>query len=500
MSKRFVSIWFRYLQTDWYTIRKPELRGVPIVMASPDHGRLVITESNLIAHAQGIERGMVVADARAIVPLLQVVQERPGLREKLLKGIADWCIRYTPVVSVDPTGGIFLDVTGCTHLWGGEQAYLTDICNRLNHLGYTVQGALADTIGAAWGLARYRKDFPIIPPGEQAAALIPLPPAALRLEADLIHSFHKLGFREIGDLINISKKTLRRRFGQGFIKQLEYALGHIEEFIFPVQQVESFQERLPCLDPIASAAGIQIALERLLDALCNRLLKEQKGLREAKLIAYRIDGKIEEVSIATTRPSNSVKHLFKLFETKLPSIEPALGIELFLIEAKGVEDVTSTQETIWQKSSSLNDSSLSELLDRIANRIGESSIHRFIPDEHHWPERSVVQCKDLHATTVSAWKLDRPRPVSLLQKPELVEVTAPIPDYPPMNFRYRGKIHKIRKADGPERIEPEWWIQTGQHRDYYVVEDEEGSRYWLFRLGHYDASKSYQWFIHGFFA
>ena len=82
--------------------------------------------------------------------------------------------------------------------------------------------------------------------------------------------------------------------------------------------------------------------------------------------------------------------------------------------------------------------------------------------------------------------------------PEYIEVTAPVPDYPPMLFRYKGKLHKIIKADGPERIEQEWWLQDGQHRDYYAVEDEEGYRYWLFRLGHYD--ENYQWFIHGFFA
>jgi protein ImuB len=95
--------------------------------------------------------------------------------------------------------------------------------------------------------------------------------------------------------------------------------------------------------------------------------------------------------------------------------------------------------------------------------------------------------------------MDTPRPVQLLSKPERIEVTAPIPDYPPMLFRYKGKLHKIKKADGPERIEREWWLEEGQHRDYYSVEDENGHRYWLFRSGHY-TDNSYQWFIHGFFA
>ena len=98
------------------------------------------------------------------------------------------------------------------------------------------------------------------------------------------------------------------------------------------------------------------------------------------------------------------------------------------------------------------------------------------------------------------WKADRPRPVQLLARPEPIQVTAPIPDYPPMLFRHKGKLHTIKKADGPERIEQEWWLQEGEHRDYYAVEDEEGQRYWLFRSGHYTGDQRQQWFLHGYFA
>ncbi|HYK47844.1 MAG TPA: DNA polymerase Y family protein, partial [Parafilimonas sp.] len=99
-----------------------------------------------------------------------------------------------------------------------------------------------------------------------------------------------------------------------------------------------------------------------------------------------------------------------------------------------------------------------------------------------------------------AWRNDRPRPIQLLPVPHAVEVMAPIPDYPPMTFRYKGRLHKVEKADGPERIEPEWWIEKGSLRDYYTVEDEEGKRFWIFREGQYDADKIPSWFIHGFFA
>ena len=95
---------------------------------------------------------------------------------------------------------------------------------------------------------------------------------------------------------------------------------------------------MPCLEPIVTATGIEIAIQRLLDALCHRLQKEQKGLRSASFKGYRVDGKIQEIHIGTNRPSCNSKHLFKLFETRIETIEPALGIELFTLDALKVED------------------------------------------------------------------------------------------------------------------------------------------------------------------
>ena len=68
-----------------------------------------------------------------------------------------------------------------------------------------------------------------------------------------------------------------------------------------------------------------------------------------------------------------------------------------------------------------------------------------------------------------------------------------------MNFRYKDELHLVAKADGPERIEQEWWMQQGEHRDYYILEDDKGRRYWVFRSGHYNEEGS-AWFLHGFFA
>jgi protein ImuB len=469
----------------------------------------------------------VAADAKAILPSLEVIDDQPDLSLSLLKRMAEWCIRFSPCVAVDGEDGLIMDASGCTHLWGGDRSYLDDISKRFGMHGYSILVAIADTIGAAWAVARYGKEKFIVEPGQQGAALLSLPAAALRLDDETVDRLNKLGLREVKDFIGMPRSALRRRFGgtsesrevrksgrqnpnqentfglsdfrsSGLIKRINQALGIEQEFIQPVHEPSPYEERLPCLEPIVTATGIEIALRRLLETLCDRLRKEGRGIRTALLKCYRIDGKTEQVEIGTIRASHHVEHLFRLFELKISSIEPGLGIELFMLEAKKVEEHFSLQSAIWNHGlHGLMDERISELLDRLTCKIGNNVIRRYLPAEHYWPERSVKAASSLDEEAATTWKAERPRPLQLLARPEPIVVTAPIPDYPPMNFRYKGKLHTIKKADGPERIEQEWWIEQGQHRDYYYVEDEEGCRYWLFRLGHYDSS--YKWFVHGYF-
>ncbi|MEZ5017281.1 MAG: DNA polymerase Y family protein [Flavipsychrobacter sp.] len=498
MAKRFVSIWFRYLTTDWLTRRKPELKNIPFVFAAPERGRMVVKAVNPIASANGISPGMVVADGRAILPSLQVFDDQHGKDVTLLTAIAEWCIRYTPIAAIDPPDGLILDVSGCTHLWGSELQYLKDLLGRLSAFGYSVRPGMADTIGCAWAIARFGLSNPVIESGKQVEALNLLPPAALRLETSTNERLNKLGLIEIGKFMTMPRSALRRRFGQSLLSRLDQALGQEIEVLVPVKPIEPYQERLPSLEPVRTAQAIEYALQELLDKICQRLTAEEKGIRKAVFKCYRIDNNIQSIDIGTAKASRNAMHLFRLFEIKIGQIMPALGIELFVLEATVVEHLSSNQEAIWNFSYN-RQKELAELLDRIAVKVGMHTIHRYLPDEHHWPERSFKEAKSLEEEATTTWQDDLPRPVHLLRDPELIEVTVAMPDYPPMLFKHKGNLYRVKKADGPERIEQEWWIEQGLYRDYYCVEDDKGARYWLFRLGHY-LNHEPKWFIHGFFA
>ncbi len=498
--KRYVAIWFRHLLVDRVLLRQPELAGKPFVLSAKERGRMLVKAASRDAQALGIETGMVLADARAVQPDIQVLDYDPTLAEKLLAALAEWTIRYSPLVAVDLPDGLIVDATGCAHLWGSETAYLKDIASRLKASGYDVRTAMADTIGTAWAVSRYARAFPIIEPGEQLTALLQLPPHALRLEASVVEKMQKLGLYQIKSFIYMPPSVLRRRFGQTTLDQIGKALGNTHEAFEPVCPVEPYQERLSSMEPIQTATGIGIALQKLLEMLCTRLVKDGKGARQAVLRCYRIDGETQAIQIGTSGPSCSTSHMFKLFELKIARIEPALGIELFVLEAPVVEPLGNAQEELWNLTGGNKMTAVAELIDRLTARAGADVIHRYLPAQHHWPERAITEAVSLTDQPEIDWRTDQHRPVQLLSQPEKITVSAPVPDYPPMLFRYKGDIHRIKKADGPNRIEQEWWISDGMHRDYYSVEDEQGGRYWIFRLGHYNEELSAEWFIHGFFA
>jgi protein ImuB len=499
MAQRIVSIWFQHLVTDWKIRQEPDLKNRPFVMTMQERNRRMVKAVNNIAHVKGIYVDMVVADAKAIVPELKVLDYVTEQTRKLLATLAEWFIRYTPHVTIDPPDGLLLDVSGCTHLWKGEENYLKEIVRRFNDFGYTVRATMADTAGTAWAVCRFaQRNISVVPPGTEAQALLLLPPAALRIEASVVERLEKLGLTTIAGFMKMPRTALRRRFGQNLLSRMDQALGVEMEHLEPVRPIAPYQEHLPCMEPICTATGIEIALKTLLEMLCQRLNHESKGLRKCELRCYRLDGNIQKIEIGTNAPSRNVIHLFKLFENNISRIEPDLGIELFIIEAPVVETLTAAQDALWTLSCD-SEKSLAELQDRLAGKIGKENIQCYVPEERHWPEHSVKKIPSMVKDIIIPWRTDLPRPAHLLLTPEAIEVSVPLPDYPPLMFIHKGTRYNISKADGPERIEQEWWKQQGLYRDYYCVEDDRGERYWLFRLGNYSEGIP-KWFIHGFFS
>lgn len=498
MEKRYAVLWFRHLITDRMKRQNPALKEKAFVASSRERGRIIVKAASREAEEMGIAVNMVLADCRAIFPALLACEYKPAEMQKVLYAMAEWCIQFTPDVCLDPPDGLVLHITGCTHLWGGEQAYADNLYHKFSSLGYDVRIGIAGTIGTAWAVSRHIAQPLIVPPHAERKALQQLPPSALRIEEIIGDKLKKLGLYRIGNFIDMPAKVLRRRFGEVLLSRIDQALGLKPEFISPIKPGMPYLEALPSLEPVRTAEGIRVAIGILLEKICTRLSKEEKGLRTCLLKTFRIDGQVQIIEIGTSKASVNMLHLMKLFELKIPTIAPGLGIELFVMEAPVVEMLGAVQDMLWTHQHH-DQRAVGEMIDKIAQRIGTRALCRYLPDEHYLPERSVKKANSLLEEPQCEWRSALPRPIRLLAKPELIDVVAPIPDYPPMIFRYKGIQHKVSKADGPERIEQAWWIEEGLFRDYYCIEDEEGKRYWLFRAGCYERDHPL-WYLHGFFA
>jgi protein ImuB len=144
------------------------------------------------------------------------------------------------------------------------------------------------------------------------------------------------------------------------------------------------------------------------------------------------------------------------------------------------------------------------VVDRLVNRLGVRRVYRAMPVESDVPERSVRKIGPLAPKSKSVWPCGLPRPARLLKPPQPVEAMSVLPDQPPAQFIWRRKRHRIRRADGPERIGGEWWRSDRERiatRDYWQVEDDEGRRFWLYRNGDaVDATTGdLRWFLQGIF-
>lgn len=463
------------------------------------------------ALAQGLVPGQRLADALACVPEALVEEADPAGDLAALHQLAHWVTRYAPHAAPDAPDGILVDITGCAHLWAkearkGEALLLGDAIARLARQGIAARGAIAGTIGGAWASARFGGQQSILPPGSIAAALEPLPVRALRLDDATAAALDRLGLRRIGALYPLPRADITRRFGPSLLSRLDQALGYQAESLSPLAPKPDHRVSLVFAEPISTPEQIAAASVHLMERLLRDLAEQNLGVRRLGLILHRLDDAAPGCIIGTARPSQDVKHLLKLLAEKAEALDPGPGIERMSLAALLAERMPALQSNFIHRGG-VEAGDLAPLIDRLGNRFGMGAVTQPLPVASHMPERAVAFAEPLRKKiTAGDWQQDLPpRPIRLLSPPEPIEATAPVPDDPPRLFRWRHVLHRVAKAEGPERIRPEWWQAKDDHqetRDYYRVEIEDGRRFWLFRSGLYrpDMPQPPRWFLHGIFA
>lgn len=493
--------WAREAQPRDVVLRRAE--GA-LVTAHKQGNRNLLAAASPEARALGLAPSMPLTKARILVTGLDVRDADP-------EGDAAWLFRlglfaarrWTPRAALSGPDGLWLDLGGVAHLFGGEQAMCARILAFLRRLGFTARIAVAGTTGAAHALARFGTE-PIIlcPSGREAEAIAPMPLAALRLDEDLLGRASRLGLARIGELLSMPRAPLQRRFGADFLIRLDQALGRGPEPFDPIVPEDPPSVVLRFMEPIASAEAIAEAAGEAVRRLVPALGEAGLGVRRLILACCRVDDALQIVRVSMARATRDGIHLMKLLCAKIEEIEPGFGIERLRLVAARVEPLPP-EPIPGEMVGARPPPDLAFLIDRLAVRLGARRIHRLTALESDLPERSVGRAGPLGATANwPSW----PRPVRLLSPPEpLEQIMAELPDAAPIRFRWRGKSYRVVAADGPERLYGEWWrdaVERESVRDYFQVEAEGGARFWLYRRGDGEDPQTgdLSWHLHGLFA
>jgi protein ImuB len=504
----------------------PDLPFVLVVAAS---GGPRIAAVNAAAEAFGLAVGDLVADARAKADVLQVRDANPAAADAALRRLALWATRYTPTAS--PWGqdngadGFFLDIEGAAHLFGGEEKLLADLAARLQkNFRLPARLAVADTAGAAWALSHFHKASAVVlPPGQEAAALSALPIAALRLSGETRATLRRLGFKTVGSLLDKPRAPFAARFPAELLRRVDQALGRIDEPLVPVAAPPVYHSLRYLLEPIFTHEAVMAHANRLMQTLVHVLTRDDVGARSLRLCLYNVDGAVEAIDIGLTLPTRSVDHVARLIALKLEALaanyDAGFGFEAIGLAVTNAEPMPARQTEMAAISEDRDRTErCAALIDALRQRLGPASVRRFEAVASHRPERAEVLTPiDGAHTDPSPDRLQRSdpplagegheqkaRPLLILPRAEPAdEVMALIPDGPPRRFSWRGTTYEITGAQGPERIGAEWWRhrEPKPTRDYYLVEDSAGQRFWLYREGLYGREPTAaRWFVHGLFA
>ena len=494
---------------------------------------------------------MTLAQAYALSANVEHEPWRPDLDQKALEALARYLVRFTPTVALltndiaEPPGksaperienqtlAVYLDLSGCEHLFGGLASMVRRIAESLHSLRIPATLAVAATPGAAFALTcmpptKTQKTSTgvrtLIPKSPDAASAAPL--LGLRLPQDMLESLHHLGLETIGQLQSLPRKTLPSRFGSALMIRLDQLSGQIPEPLIPLRGSVKLEERFDFDGSVADPQALELVFSDLLAKLLLGLERKAHGIRELviRLDLAEMDKQDTKphslLTLSVSRPSRDTRALLGLYRCAYDqllldlqsqgtrpkrskarsqfSLNFDAGFTSMTLSVIKSQPLPHQQLRVNESDKVVRQQAWQNTLDLIRTRLGESAIQQARLEESYLPEKAYKLMpaglgEPANAEAMSATN----RPLHLHSPPEEVKVmVAPSHDADgiPLSFSYQGELHRVQHAAGPERIAGQWWEGHQKTRDYFDVADNQGSRYWLFRV-----QETGKWYVHGEF-
>lgn len=441
--------------------------AAPLAVAERRGNRNRVAAYNHSAAAAGIRPGMAVSAAQALLGSLVVRQRDAALEREALEGLAAWAGNFTPDVSLQPPAGLVLEISRCLRLHHGMAALLEQIRNGCAELGYSVADACAATPHGAWLLAKAGQPAD----GKSTeAALAALPVSILEQSAEVLDGLELLGVQTLGACLRLPRAGLTRRFGKGLLDELDRAFGKRAEARAFFQPPPFFERRLELNAPVENAQALLFGAHRLLPELEGYLGLRLAGIQELELLCRHEDAPDTVVALGFVEPTREAGRMLLQLREILARLQLAAPVHAIVLRAARILPLAAFMDDLFAENSAQEDGN--RLLERMRARLGAEAVHGIAVAPDHRPERAWQSGQATQGRAPG----NPHRPLWLLPKP--------------LPCRDGGLVLKSR----PERIESGWWDGHGVARDYYVAQDRDGARLWV-----YCERNSGEWFVHGLF-
>ena len=259
--KRILCVWLPEFPVQRLQREQPEFRTAACVLYRQSGNRNQVVMVSRSARQDGIRPGMSLAEAQALQAAACCIEHDHESDVLELQRLAECCQCVSPTVALEQRGSIsclLLDISGCDHLFGGEQNLVVRLTTVLSLQGYFVLVAAANTVGAAWAIACW---------GHRIVCdrrLSSLPVESLRISPQQIESLHELGLKWIRQLTSLPRESLPSRFGSELIERLDQLFGRREELLNPIARRQPVCAEWVTDEPICNPEAVLYVCDELL--------------------------------------------------------------------------------------------------------------------------------------------------------------------------------------------------------------------------------------------
>ncbi len=531
---------------------EPELKGEALAVLTGEGQTARIVAATRLARQAGVRPGMTLSQARALIPKLVARGRDAACEVSAQEALLEVAERFSPRLEDGGAGLAYLDTGGLERHFSqassGEPAtrppeppellLARALILSAEDDGLPLRVGIAGSKLAARVAAGLRAEPTVIPAGEEAAFLAPLPLERLSPGLRLAHTLERWGIHTAGQLANLSEAQISSRLGGEGQALHAIARGLDPQPLMPRQPPVDFREGSALEWPLVALEPFLFIARSALERLSRRLAGCGLACKQLELrLELEPDGHHER-SIELPTATRDVKTLLTLVRLELEARVPGAPVTGFVFIAH--PDRPRAAQLSLFGPAELSPDALATTLARLFALLGPERVGSPRPRDDHRPEtfqlvefrpppppttpagtpmpaaahglltvralRPAVELEVMTATKpatgaptqggrtgngrTGSGRTGNGHPGSNLDDLQLLSLRTSHQDEATRRPRIEGRI---RVASGPWSLEEAWWDEAGAaQRDYWDIELSGGGLYRIYR----DRSSG-DWFADG---